>query len=183
MRTVLFLTIIGLWIALLNPLSAQSNEPLTDIQLDSEFHQQLQSLPHLHGPDVTAELFDQKVVIVTFFASWCIPCVKEFQHLSQLHTHFHEHGVEILAVNLFEDFDGLSDQKRLAAFLKRTAPPFPAIKGNDAVSQHFGTVRRIPTLFVFNREGKLVYRFINERQSSENSLNLAALSRIVSPLL
>ena len=142
----------------------------------------MQTLPHLNGPRVTDATFDDKVLVVTFFASWCPPCRQEFADLSDVYRQHRQAGLEVVAINLFEDFDNLSDDERLAAFLELTQPPFSVVKGNDAISQQFGTIRRIPSLFVFDRQGRRVLTFAHER-GAQATLDAAALRQVISPLL
>jgi cytochrome c biogenesis protein CcmG/thiol:disulfide interchange protein DsbE len=143
----------------------------------------LQALPHLHGLPISPDTFHSKVVIVTFFASWCPPCREEFAHLQALHTQYQEEGVTIIAVNLFEDFDQFSDDKRLTAFLDKTKPPFTVLKGNEMISQQFGTITRIPSLFIFDRQGQQAGAFRNEGDDAQTTLDVAALRRLVTTLL
>ena len=142
----------------------------------------MQALPHLRGPQVTDATFDDKILIVTFFASWCPPCRQEFADLSEIYVQHREDGLEVVAINLFEDFEDFSDDERLAVFLDLTQPPFTVVKGNDAISQQFGTIRRIPSLFVFDRQGRRVLTFAHER-GAQATLDAAALRQVISPLL
>ena len=142
----------------------------------------MQTLPHLNGPQVTAATFNDKVLIVTFFASWCPPCRQEIADLSEIYGQFREDGLEVVAINLFEDFDNFSDDERLGVFLDLTKPPFTVVKGNDAISQEFGTIRRIPSLFVFDRQGRRVLTFAPER-GAQATLDAAALRQVIAPLL
>ena len=151
--------------------------------LTHDLKETLKALPHLHGARVTDATFARKVVIVTFFASWCPPCREELGHLRALHATYHGAGVEIIAVNLFEDFDNFSDDKWLATFLALTEPPFTVVKGNDVVSQQFGRITRIPTLFVFDRQGQQILRFANQPDGRRTTLDPARLRQVVSELL
>lgn len=141
------------------------------------------TLPHLYGAPVTDATFADKVVIVTFFASWCPPCREEFTYLRGIHDQYHASGVEIIAVNLFEDFDNFSDDTRLTAFLNATQPPFTVVKGNQVVSQHFGTITRIPSVFVFDRQGQQVMALAQARDGDVTTLDEAALRQIITSLL
>ena len=149
--------------------------------LGEEARAVMQTLPHLNGPKVTDTTFDNKVLIVTFFASWCPPCRQEFEDLSEIYRQYRDDGLEVVAINLFEDFDNFSDDERLAVFLDLTQPPFTVVKGNDAVSQQFGTIRRIPSLFVFDRQGRRILTFAHER-GAQATLDAAALRQVISPL-
>ncbi len=143
----------------------------------------LKTLPHVQGAPIADRTFDQKVVVVTFFASWCAPCREEFGHLREIYQTYHASGVEIIAVNLFENFDNLSNDTQLSKYLQLTKPPFSVVKGNDAISQHFGTVTRIPTLFVFDKQGRQAYHFFNKPDGSQSSIDLATLRQAITPLL
>jgi thiol-disulfide isomerase/thioredoxin len=143
----------------------------------------LKALPHVQGEPVTDQTFAQKVVIVTFFASWCQPCREEFAHLRALYATYHKDGLEIIAVNLFEDFDNLSDAAQLRKYLQLTQPPFTIVTGNDAISRQFGTITRIPTLFVFDRQGRRALHFVNEPDGRQPTLDPARLQQVIVSLL
>ncbi|HSN92156.1 MAG TPA: TlpA disulfide reductase family protein, partial [Anaeromyxobacteraceae bacterium] len=44
-----------------------------------------------------------RLVLLTFFASWCAPCQKEMPVLEQLHRTYRERGLRVLAVCIDED--------------------------------------------------------------------------------
>ncbi len=154
-----------------------------EVVLNAPLRARLLALQRLDGPQLRPNALAGKVVIVTFFASWCPPCREEFVHLKKVYaTHRHE-GLEIVAVNLFENFDELSDERRLAKYLEATQPGFPVVKGDDAISAAFGTVRRIPTLLVFDRQGRSAFTFVNERNGPSVAVDPARLNAILRKIL
>ena len=42
---------------------------------------------------------DEKVVLVNFWATWCMPCVEEFPDLVKLHQTYQSKGLEVIAVS------------------------------------------------------------------------------------
>ena len=144
---------------------------------------QLSALPALRGAELQRGSLEGKVVAITFFASWCGPCRVELAHLKKIYARSRERGLEILAINLFEEFDGLSNEKRLAEFLRITAPDFPVLKGSDAISATFGEIRRIPTLLVYDRAGRQAYRFINEVGGTRTAADPVELDAVIAGLL
>ena len=160
---------------------AGSSGPMQE--LDTLLRNQLSKLHSLRGARLTPDRLSGKVVLVTFFASWCGPCRVELDHLQSVKMIYGDRGVEVVAVNLFEDFDDLSDQRRLAAYLDLLDPDFPVVRGDDAISAAFGTVRRIPTLYVFDRQGRFVTRFTNARGGQQSSPNFEGISAAIEPLL
>ncbi len=132
------------------------------VVLDAERRGHLAALDVIR--DVGGELSDieGRPVVVTFFASWCPPCRAEFTHLAELHARHEATGLRVVAVNVFEAFDG-DDAARLARFLDDTAPPFTVVEGTERTKALFGNVSRIPTVFVFTPRGRSVLHFIHAR--------------------
>jgi thiol-disulfide isomerase/thioredoxin len=153
------------------------------LELSAAMQEQIRALPQVRGAKLGAEALRGKVVMVTFFASWCPPCRVEMEYLKDLYATHRERGLEILAVNLFEDFDDLSDDRRLKAYLRRVAPEFPVVKGSDAISAAFGKITRIPSLFVFDRAGRAVFHFTNERAGPSTTADPEKLKALVTQLL
>src|SRR5690242_10528052 len=61
-----------------------------------------------------------KVVVVDIWASWCIPCKKEFPHLVELHKKYAKEGLACVSVSV-DDEDGV---KAALAFLQKQNATF-----------------------------------------------------------
>ncbi len=142
---------------------------------------ELRALAHLAG--APAPRLQGRIVVVTFFASWCPPCVEEFRHLKAVHSAYPAEKVSILAINLLEDWGGLSNAGRLGRFLDRAAPPFTVLRGTESISRRFGGVDRIPTLFVFDRQSKLAYRFIHRVNATKTNVTGRELRAVIDALI
>lgn len=126
-----------------------------------------------------------KIVVVTFFASWCPPCTAEFRELNDLRGRLPAERVEIVALNIYENHFKKNREARLARFIDRTAPRFALLTGEPdaALSARFDGVERIPTVFVFDAEGALVTRFIHERGAEKTHANADELEAAIRPIL
>ncbi|MEM7351650.1 MAG: TlpA disulfide reductase family protein, partial [Acidobacteriota bacterium] len=78
------------------------------------------------GFDLTEATEDQSLVVVTFWASWCLPCRVELHRLTELFDQYGEAGLEIVAVNLD------SERQEIQRFLDESPLPFPVVLGNDS---------------------------------------------------
>lgn len=152
------------------------------LHLTPDLRQELMSRPTLWGPPPDAPSMAGKVVLITFFASWCPPCRVELAELKTLAGAYRQKGLYIVAVNEFEDFDSLSNSNKLAAFLERADLPFSVVKGSPALSRALGTITRIPTVFIFDRRGRLAHYSFNSGTGSA-TLNGKSLERIITRLL
>lgn len=136
------------------------------------------SAPTSQGQNFQSSTLDGKVVVVSIWASWCSSSRRQMPLLSQLQR---RHGVSELQVLTFS-FDR-SEAKHLD-FLKAQGITFPAIyarngRGLTAVRQiqaRAGALEALPTLLVFDQEGRLVHR-------SVGFSDLSKLENLVTPLL
>ncbi|MEM7351340.1 MAG: TlpA disulfide reductase family protein, partial [Acidobacteriota bacterium] len=111
------------------------------------------------GFDLTEATEDQSLVVVTFWASWCLPCRVELHRLTELFDQYGEAGLEVVAVNLD------SERQEVQRFLDESPLPFPVVLGNDSdVVARFG-VRVLPTTVLVDSENRLV-RFFEGFSSS-----------------
>lgn len=150
-------------------------------QLNAALIEALAGLDHIAGAPFSPP--DGKVTVVTFFASWCPPCRTEFRHLSAVRRHYPAADLDIVAINLFETWAGQSNGARLDRFLKDTNPRFTVIRGTDDISKRFGGITRIPTLLVFDRKGRMAYRFIHKTGATKQQVEEAELRQVIDGVL
>ena len=73
-----------------------------------------------------------------------------------------------MAVNLFDGFDGLPDKgRRLRRFLDRHQPVFTTLKGTVKTAMLFEKTKRIPTVFVFDPQGKSRLQFVYAKKGKK----------------
>jgi len=115
----------------------------------------------LSGESLAISDLRGKVVLVNFWATYCVPCMKEMPHLVRTYRKFSPRGYEMIAVAVSRD-----QPERVAAVAAKL--PFKVAFDKDgAVAQGFGNVRVTPSTFIVDREGRIVKRYIGEPQWSE----------------
>jgi thiol-disulfide isomerase/thioredoxin len=94
-----------------------------------------------------------KVVLLDFWATWCPPCVEEVPELVAVYDKFREQGFEIVGISLDENkaaFDQFTAENKM------TWPQFFDGKGwENELAKRFG-IQSVPTMWLLDREGKLV---------------------------
>lgn len=107
----------------------------------------------VNGKPVSLADFKGKVVLVEFWASWCVPCRAENPNLVEQYKKYKDKGFEILSVSLDN-----SKAAWLAAIEKDGLPwaQVSDLKGwNNAVGRLYG-VRAVPQSFLVDRDGKVI---------------------------
>lgn len=91
-----------------------------------------------------------KVVILDFWASWCVPCRRSFPWLNTMHEKYSRDGLVIVGVNL--DMEHPDAERFLAEY-----PAKFRIVYDDGMTlaQHF-EVMAMPSSFVIGRDGEVV---------------------------
>jgi thiol-disulfide isomerase/thioredoxin len=106
----------------------------------------------LQGPAGTAvHLSDYKgkVLLVDFWASWCVPCKTSFPALEAIYREYQPKGLEVLAVNLDE-------QRRNAdAFLAQHPHRMTVLFDPKGVAPEAFGVKGMPTSFLIDRSGAI----------------------------
>ena len=59
----------------------------------------------------------------------------------------------------------------MVEFLERTDPQFDLVTGSPDIRAAFGNVTRIPTVFVYGRSGREVWRFIHVKDAEKTHAN------------
>lgn len=128
----------------------------------------------LDGQSIATRALLGKVVILTFWASWCDPCREELPLLSAYAARHAAQGLQVLGFSLDEP-DSLTEVKKIAATLS-----FPVGLLGSAWAGGYGRIWNLPVNFTINRAGVLVD---NGWQDKQPAWTEARLQRIVTPLL
>ena len=115
------------------------------------------AFPSLDSFDLEGVLPEEmkgKVVLVDFWASWCVPCRDSFPVLDEIYQMYHDQGVEFVAVSVDRN------EKAYRKFLKRYAPTFPIVRDVDQKLVEEVEVAAMPTSFIMDGEG--IVRFVHQ---------------------
>ncbi len=99
-----------------------------------------------------------RVVLLTFWASWCQECRPEMPAFEQLHRDFTARGLTVLGVNVRE---GTRTIQRYARELGLTFPLVLDSKGEIRAS--YGVIG-LPTTFLIGRDGRTVGLAVGPRE-------------------
>jgi thiol-disulfide isomerase/thioredoxin len=107
----------------------------------------------LDGRSLDLASYRGKVVLVTYWATWCQPCLEELPRLQELSQQYRARGFEIVGVNL-----DLSDND-LARFVRDRKMSWPHIReegGLDSAPAVAMGILMPPAMFLLDKDGKVI---------------------------
>jgi len=96
------------------------------------------------------------VLIMEFFATWCEGCRDSLPHMISLNKKYGKQGLQILGVNPGVRGDSLSVVRQ---FIREQGINFPVAFADDDMLIDYG-VQPIPAIFVLDRKGVLVEKYV-----------------------
>ena len=106
------------------------------------------------GGTVSSADIAGKVAVINFWATWCVPCVKEIPNLNQAYAKHQQDGLIIIGVNYQQN------RERVLRFLKKAPISYPvALDEDGSFAKRFG-VSALPVSIMINREGLIVHKLV-----------------------
>lgn len=117
----------------------------------------------LAGENLATSELRGKVVLVNFWATYCVACVKEMPKMVETWKKFAPRGYEMIAVAVQADHPN-----RVAEFAQSRALPFKvALDGSGELARRFGNVRITPTSFLVDKQGRILKQYVGEPEWGE----------------
>ena len=125
--------------------------------------------------DSTFDLTDYKgkVVLLDFWASWCVPCRRSFPWMNGMQEKYGDDGLVIIGVNMD------SDPADRNEFLQEYPAQFTIINDPDGELARAHDVIAMPSSYIFDRDGVLVTRHMGfkvKRQDEYEDILVESLS-------
>jgi peroxiredoxin len=136
---------------------------LAIIPFDQKIKAQNFILKDLEGNDVSLEDYRGKIILLNFWATWCLPCRVEMPSMEKLYQEYKNKGFSILAIDMQEDAD------TVRAFKEQYKLNFPILLDSDGSVGQFYGVRSIPATYLVNRQGYLIGSALGARDWATES--------------
>ncbi|MDB5839131.1 MAG: hypothetical protein JWQ23_1083 [Herminiimonas sp.] len=112
----------------------------------------------LDGKKITSESLRGKVVMVNFWATSCVTCVKEMPHMVETYNKYKDQGLEFVAVAMSYD----PPNYVLNYAQTRNLPFKVALDTTGELAKSFGDVKLTPTTYVIDKQGNIIKRYVGE---------------------
>jgi len=113
-------------------------------------------LPDLEGKEHALEAYRGKVVLVNFWATWCVPCKEEMPSIERLRSSMQGRPFPVPPVNLAEP------DARVQRFLRDVPLGFPILMDRDTSASRAWKARLLPATFIVGPDGRIRYSYIGE---------------------
>lgn len=113
------------------------------------------TLQSLDGGTVSLDALRGQVVLVNFWASWCLPCRVEMPGFERVYRARSDEGFVILGIAT-----DTHAEAAIRAFVAEHDITYPILLAAPQVVQAYGGVNAIPESFLIDREGRIRHRIV-----------------------
>lgn len=119
--------------------------------------------PDLDGQPVGEPEAGARATVAVVFASWCTHCRDEIPVLAELAR---RQPVRVLGLNYrgHEEYEQRGDAAAVRAFVAEVAPWLRVVPADDGLWAALGRPPKVPTIYVFDRGGRLIRTFDRRRE-------------------
>jgi thiol-disulfide isomerase/thioredoxin len=121
----------------------------------------------IQGSRETVGNFGGKVLILDFFATWCLPCRESIPHLIELKKRYSSQGLAIVGLNV----GGPEDRDAIPSFVQEFKIDYSVgIPEQPLTDLLLADSDAIPQTFVFDQKGQLIRRYVGYNRTVGHEL-------------
>ena len=107
------------------------------------------SLADLNGSAIHTADYKNKVVLVNFWAAWCLPCAEEVPQFIALQKKYQGQGLQVIGFSVDDD------AQELQSLYRKYQINYPVVPSDIKLANAFGGVLGLPTTFVIGRDSRI----------------------------
>lgn len=108
------------------------------------------SFKDINGKTIRLSDFKGKVVLLNFWATWCVPCRAEIPDLVKKQRSYRTRGLRILGVTYPPE-----RRSEVRSFMRELKVNYPVVIGSKETKQAFSSSETLPLTVVIDREGNI----------------------------
>jgi thiol-disulfide isomerase/thioredoxin len=107
------------------------------------------SFTDLNGSAIDTADYKNKVMVVNFWAAWCVPCAEEVPQFIALQKKYQGKGLQVIGFSVDDD------AQELQRFYRKYQMNYPVVPSDIKLADAFGGVLGLPTTFVIGRDSRI----------------------------
>jgi peroxiredoxin len=109
----------------------------------------------IDGTTIDETDLDGQVVVLSFWATWCLPCRVEMPALQKLHERYADDGLVVLGLGT-----DTHDRAAVETFMAEREITFPVAPASPEIRAAFGGIDRLPTTIIVDRQGMIRHQVV-----------------------
>ena len=109
------------------------------------------TLKDVNNRDVHLADFAGKVILLDFWATWCVPCKTEIPWFVEFQDKYGPSGLQVVGISVDDPYE------RLPSFVAQMKMNYTVLQGlgHDDLQEEYGPLWGIPVTMIISREGKI----------------------------
>ena len=114
------------------------------------------TLKDLSGNSVSLQQYRGKVVLLDFWATWCLPCRYSIPELVEIQDKYRDQGLVVIGISVDDPLQ--ANNNYLSAYMEKYKINYTILRADEKTTvSYFGNGNfAIPTIFFINRDGLIV---------------------------
>lgn len=108
------------------------------------------SLPAEQGT-ISLESLKGKVVLLDFWGTWCMPCIKAMPHIQAIYNKFKGQPVEVIGVSV--EMEKGADP---LAFMRKKGYSYPVVLNGHTITEAY-KVQQFPSVYIIDKRGVIIH--------------------------
>lgn len=111
------------------------------------------SLKDLSGKTINLSDFKGKVVLLNFWAVWCVPCAAEIPELVKWQQEYESDGLQIIGITYPP-----TNKRKVRSFARKMKINYPVLFGSKKTKELFDSGENLPYSVVIDKDGNIKER-------------------------
>jgi thiol-disulfide isomerase/thioredoxin len=111
------------------------------------------AMTDLDGNHINTGDYRGKVLLVNFWAAWCVPCAEEIPQFMRLQQKY-ENKLQVIGISIDDN------ESELRSFYKNHKMNYPVIRGDQQIADGYGGVPGLPTTYIIDQEKHIRRRLV-----------------------